>query len=301
MRTQSLVLLFALVPFTAVGQTKTAPLPENARMGVIQEIDTANSSLSLKPKAGAAATYRVIDSTQVYREKRPAKLEDFKQGEEAVIRTRKAKTAPVPLMDLCDRASWDWLAHLRKDTVKVTILELTEDDLKAKIEADSSEMPYRLTDKTVWQKAGQPVTRESFKVGESAFIAPILLSNGRIKAVAVTDAGGETVKLQERLKPTVSGKVISYDGTTRHLKLHTNAGDERELTLAVSCEVRKSGKPVTTAALVPGVDVTAHLRKGEDGERVVVKITVKDAKDIRVKKAPAVKPVQDSKARPRRP
>jgi hypothetical protein len=289
------------MPTITLVQTKSAPLPENGRIGVLQEIDTANSSLTLKPKAGPAATYRVIDSTQVYREKRPAKLEDFKLGDEAVIRMRKAKTAPVPLMDLCDRVSWDWLVHLRKDTVKVTILELTEDDLKAKIEADGSEMTYRITDKTVWQKAGQPVTREAFKAGASAFIAPILLSNGRIKAVAVTDAGGETVKLKERLKPTVSGKVISYDGTTRHLKLHTTAGDERELTLAVSCEVRKTGKPVTTAALVPGVDFTAHLRKGEDGERVVVKITVKDAKDIRVKKAPAVKPIMDSKSKPRRP
>jgi hypothetical protein len=242
--------------------------------GALVSIDPASATLILKPRAGPEQTFRYSETTTIYRNKRRASVNEFTSGTSIVVRYRRSSAGPPNLYDLADSASWEWLDRVRHATTRVTIKEITEEYLHALEGEGQAEIEYRITERTQWSRRGKSVSPGDFKPGESVYVAPRLMARGRILAVAVSDAANSANILKERTRPTVTGEVTTVDLAARTLALRTVAGDARELALSPDCKVRQSSKDVSPNSLRAGQVVTAHLRRNEQGERLVTLITI---------------------------
>lgn len=267
----------ALIPGEA--QTTRAPArPANVQTGTLVAIDTGAATLALKPRAGAEILYRFTEKTHFLRAKRAATAADFQPGETVVVRFRKSSVGPASLYDVADRVSWDWLTRVRRETTRVTILEITDDSLRASEGADNTPLEYRITEKTLWARGGQPASAADFKTGESVHVAPRLLPGGGLMAAAVSDASDMTARLKERTRPTVSGTVKACDPAKRTLSLRSAAGDERDFSIAPDCVARLSSRDVPLASVRAGQSVTLHLKRDEEGEQIITRITIHPVK-----------------------
>jgi hypothetical protein len=271
--------IIAVLPAAACAQTsrKSSSRAANVKTGTLVSQDTAAATLTLKPRTGADITYRLTEKTRILREKRPADASVFKPGDAIVVRFRKSSVGPATLYDLCDKPSWEWLDRLRHKTTLVTIKEINDDTLSATEGADAAEVEYRHTDKTQWGKAGKPASDADFKPGDKVYVSPRLLPGGGIMAVAVSDAPEFTARLHERTRPTVTGAVRACDLRKMTLSLHSAAGDDRDFTLAPDCVVRMASKDVPLTSIRAGQTVTVHLKRDEEGEQVVTRITIRAA------------------------
>jgi Cu/Ag efflux protein CusF len=289
------LLLFApLALAPAVAQTpKKPPVTQatNVQTGTLVSLDTEAATLVLKPRSGADLSYRLTDKTLVFRGKKAVEPAAFKAGDEVVVRFRRSTVGPASLYDLADKASWDWLYRLRRETTLGTVKEAREDGLTIAEGADKAELHYRATEKTAWSRAGKPAAALDFKPGEPVYVVPRLLPGGGVMAVAVSDASADAAKLKERSKTTVTGTIKSVDAEKRAIALRSTAGDERDLTASPDCAVRHNGKDVPFATVKPGLTVTVHLKRDETGERVARLITIKSAR-APARPAPAAKPMK---------
>jgi hypothetical protein len=242
--------------------------------GTLVSIDLDTATLILKPHAGPEQTFHYSEATTLYRNKRRASITDFTTGTPIVVRYRRSSAGPPNLYDLADSTSWEWLERVRHATTRVIIKEITEEYLHAREEADPAEIEYRITANTQWSRGGKPASPSDFKPGESVYVAPRLMARGRILAIAVSDAAELVNILKERIRPTVGGVISTVDVNARMLTLRTVAGDVREMVLSPDCKVRQSSKDVSPNSLRVGQVVTAHLRRNEQGERLVTLITI---------------------------
>jgi hypothetical protein len=258
--------------------TRARAQPANVQIGTLVSIDTAAATLSLKPRAGAEIVYRFTEKTHFLRAKRAATPADFQPGDTVVVRFRKSSVGPASLYDVADRVSWDWLTRVRRETTRVTIVEITDESLRASEGSDNTPLAYRITDKTLWARGGQPASAADFKAGESVHVAPRLLPGGGLMAAAVSDAPDMTARLKERTRPTVSGTVKACDPAKRTLSLRSAAGDERDFSIAADCLVRLSSRDVPLASVRAGQSVTLHLKRNEEGEQIITRITIHPAK-----------------------
>lgn len=250
----------------------------NVRTGALVSIDTETATLTLKPRTGPETVYRYTEKTLMLRAKKPVDITAFKAGDTVILRFRKSSVGPPSLYDLVDDASWAWLSRVRRETTLVTIREITEDELRAVEGPDSTEIAYRITEKTLWGKSGAAASAADFQPGERVHVVPRLLPSGGIMALAVSDATEGAARLKERTRRTVNGTVKAFDAARKILSLRTAAGEDRELVVAPNCLVRREAKDVPLSAVRPGQSVTAHLKRNDVGEQEVVRITIQAAK-----------------------
>lgn len=255
-------------------QTRSSSSGAIIQAGTLVSIDPTNATLILKPRTGPEQTFRYSETTTIYRNKTRASVNEFTSGTPIVVRYRRSSAGPPNLYDLADSASWEWLDRVRHATTRVTIREITEDYLHVVEGTDQAEIEYRITANTQWSRGGKPVSPGDFKPGERVYVAPRLMARGRILALAVSDSANSANILKERTRPTVTGEVTAVDLAAKMLSLRTVAGDARELALSSDCKVRQSSKDVSPDALRVGQTVTAHLRRNEQGERLVTLITI---------------------------
>jgi hypothetical protein len=271
--------LLPACPIPGDAQTTRAPArPANVQTGTLVSIDAATATLALKPRAGAQILYRLTEKTRFLREKRAVTAADFKPGEVVVVRFRKSSVGPASLYDVADKVSWDWLTRVRRETTRVTILEITDDSLRASEGSDNAPLDYRITDKTLWARGGQPASAADFKTGETVYIAPRLLPGGGLMATAVSDLAEMTARLKERTRSSVSGTVKACDPAKRTLSLRSVAGDERDFSMADDCLVRLASRDVPLTSLRAGQSVTLHLKRDEEGEQIITRITIHPVK-----------------------
>jgi len=256
--------------------TKPSPVPRQANVsaGTLVLVDTEAATLTIKPGAGREAVYRYTEKTRMLREKKPVEIAAFKSGETVVVRFRKSSVGPPTLYDLTDNASWIWLSRVRRETTRVTIREITGDELRAVEGEDEAEIAYRITEKTLWGKGGEVVSADDFTSGERVYVVPRLLPGGGVMAIAVSDAPGFAARLKERTRPTITGTVQAFDLAKKTLFLRSAAGDDRELVVGPDCLVRWTTRDMPLSVVRPGQNVTVHLRRNEEGEQVVVRITI---------------------------
>lgn len=268
-------------------QTRSSSSSAVIQAGALVSIDPATATLILKPRVGPEQTFRYSETTTIYRNKKRASVSDFTSGTPIVVRYRRSSAGPPNLYDLADSASWEWLDRVRHATTRATIKEITEEHLHVLEGEGQAEIEYRITARTQWSRGGKPVSPDDFKPGESVYVAPRLMARGRILAVAVSDAANSANILKERTRPTVTGEVTAVDLAVRTLALRTVAGDARELALSPDCKVRQSSRDVPPNALRVGQTVTAHLRRNEQGERLVTLVTIQTKRGG--KRAPSAK------------
>ena len=255
------------------GKSKTRPA--NVVHGTLAAIDIAAATVTVKPKSGPEAAYRITERTLVWRAKKLAEPSVFKSGDDVVVRFRKSSVGPSTLYDLADTASWAWLDHLRHDTAQAAVREVDEKDLRVVEGPDAAEFAYRVTEKTQWSKGGKPAAPSDFKAGDSVSIVPRLLPGGGTMAIAVTDNPADAARLKERGRLTLSGTVRSIDAQKRTVAIHTAAGDDRELSMPPDCIVRSAGKDVPVSYLRAGQSVTLHLTRVDAGDPTVKQVTIK--------------------------
>lgn len=286
---QSLAALLLLLQTPAA--QRAAPAGENLLTGAAVSVDREAGTVTLRPRSGSEATFKVTDKTLILRARRISSLDQIPQGEELVARYRKSASPPRPLYDLADRSSWDWLKHMRKETVRAEVARAEAGWLHVVEGSEKLPFAYRVTAKTAWMRDGKAAASEDFKPGDAVWISPRLLPNGATMATAVADSAKWAAILKERGSPTLSGAVTSLDAAARTLRISTRAGDDAVLRLADSVEVRQNAKPVPLTQLKVGTRITAHLRRGDAEEREVVRITIQGGASARPSAAsPARKP-----------
>lgn len=263
----------------------------NVQTGAVVAVDAVAGTLTLKPRSGPDVTYHITDKTRVLKEKKAVEAAAFKPGDTVVVRFRRSTAGPASLYDMADKASWEWLDRLRHETTPVTVVDATDESLKAAEGADRAEVDYRITEKTAWQKGGKPAAAADFKAGDRVYVVPRLLPSGGIMAMAVSDAPEGAAVLKERSRSTVSGVVKALDAGKRALHLHTAAGDEREIVLAADIIVRQASKDVPLTAVHPGQAVSVRLSRAADNELEASRITIQTRKTGSKKPARVAKPM----------
>lgn len=261
-------------PVHAQTKRKSSPRAANVQTGTLVSIDEAGATLTLKPRSGPDIAYRLTEKTHLLRGKRPAEISAFKPGETVVARFRKSSVGPASLYDLCDKASWEWISRLRRETTLVTIKEITEEGIRAAEGAEGAELDYRVTEKTQLSLHGRPATVSDLKAGDRVYVVPRLLPGGNVMAIAISDAVDSAARLKERTRFTVTGTVKTMDAAKKTISLHSAAGDDRDIALASDCIARAASKDVPLTALRPGQTVTVHLTRNEEGEQVANRITI---------------------------
>jgi hypothetical protein len=290
------LLTAALVTFSRSSlQAQTKPRSTarsaNVHTGTVVSVDVTSGTVVLKPRSGPDITYHLTDKTHILKAKKAVEATEFKPGDAAVVRFRKSTAGPASLYDLADKASWEWLDHLRHETTAVTVVEATDESLKADEGADKAEVDYRVTEKTAWQKGGKPAAPADFKAGVRVFVVPRLLPSGSIMASAVSDAQEGAAVLKEWSRSTVSGVVKALDAPKHALRLHTIAGEERDIVLAPDVVVRQASKDVPLTILHPSLNVSVRLARTPDNELEASRITIQLRKTLAKKPARAAKPV----------
>jgi hypothetical protein len=258
----------------------------NIKAGTLVAVDTSTAIITLKPRTGPQITYRYTDKTHMVIGKKAAEVSAFTPGDPVVVRFRRTSVGPPSLYDLADKASWEWLSRLRRETAAVTVQEISDDLLHATEGADNAAMDYRVTDKTLWAKDGKEAAASDYAPGDAVYVVPRLLSNGNVMAVAIADTKAMAARLKERSMFTLTGTVKAFHAAERSVRLRTKAGDDREITLLADCVVRRAAKEVPLTALRIGQTVTVHIARTEEGERVGKKITIQTK---RTAKKPAPK------------
>ena len=132
------VILLILPACLAAGQTtrKSSSKSANVKSGTLAAINTAGATITLK-SASKDMVYRYTEKTQILKSKRAVEIDAFKAGDGVTVKFRKSSVGPATLYDLCDKASWDWLSRVRKETTKVKIKAIDEGDLQAEEGTDS--------------------------------------------------------------------------------------------------------------------------------------------------------------------
>jgi hypothetical protein len=290
-------LLIAVIVAPSLGSThaqtksRSTSRAANVQTGTVVAVDGTAGTLILKPRTGPDITYHLTDKTHVLKSKKTVDATEFKSGDAVVVRFRRSTAGPASLYDMADKASWEWLDRLRHETTPVTVVEATDESLKAAEGADRAEVDYRVTEKTAWQKSGKPAAATDFKAGDRVYVVPRLLPSGSIMASAVSDAQEGAAVLKERSRSTVSGVVKALDGPKRALRLHTVAGEEREIVLAPDVVVRQASKDVPLTILHPGLNVSVRLARTADNEVEASRITIQSRKTFAKKPARVAKPV----------
>jgi hypothetical protein len=272
------VVCLALLPAASPAQTPRRPTPRNVVAGTLASVDPAAATIVLAPKTGAPQTFRLTERTHILVGKKSAALAALKTGEPMVARFRKAAVGPPTLYDLCDMPSWQWLDRVRRETTRVTIRAVDEENLRAEEGPDASEIVYRVTDKTRWSKTGKTAGPSDYKPGDTAFVTPRLLPGGAVMAVGVSDTAADAAKMKERARTVVTGVVRSFEAAQHRLVILSAAGDERRFALDPNVTIRMSSRPVSSASLRPGVPVTVHFRRELAGEEVAFQLTIQSRK-----------------------
>jgi hypothetical protein len=271
---------------------KPASRSQNVQAGSIAAVDAGAGTLTLKPKSGADIVYHLTDKTRILKDKKPAEAAEFKPGDSAVVRYRKSTAGPASLYDLADKVSWEWLDRLRHETTSVSVIEFTEDTLKAAEGKDKAEVDYRITEKTTWRKRGAPAAPGDFKAGDVLLVVPRMLPGGGIMATAVSDGAEGAALLKERTKTSVPGTVRSLDAAKHILLLHTAAGEDREIALAPDVIVRQAAKDVPLTSVHAGQLVSVRLSRNSENELTGSRITIQSRKSAAKKPAPAKLPAK---------
>lgn len=281
MRPALSVVCFTLLPLAALPQTVRRSPPRNVVVGAISAVDPAAATITVAPRTGPPQTFRYTDHTRFLTARRLTQPSALKQGDVVVVRYRKTAVGPPTLYDVCDRPSWDWLDRIRHETTRVTILAVDSEALKVAGGADGSEIEYRITEKTLWARAGKDATPSSYKAGDVVFVTPRLLPGGAVMAIAVSDTAADAARLKERARSTVSGTVRSFDLATKTLAVLTAAGDDRRFSLDAGVVIRMASKPVPVSALRPGAPVTVHFRRTLEGDEAAFQITIQTKRPAR--------------------
>lgn len=298
--TMPMAIILASVTIACTGQStpKGASRSANVQAGTITSVDPSAGTLVLKPKAGPDVTYHLTDKTHLLKEKKTVEATAFKTGDSVVVRFRKSTAGPASLYDVADKASWEWLNRLRHETMAVTVVEVSDETLKAVEGADMAEVDYRVTEKTSWQKAGKPAGAADFKAGDKVFVVPRLLPGGNVMATAVADSSAGAAVLKERAKTTVSGTVKAIDHTKRLLQIRSAAGDDRDLVLAPDVVVRLGSKDVPITSVHSGQPVSVHLSRNSENDVVASRITIQTRKTGARKPSKTAKPVVRAPVKP---
>lgn len=269
-----LLLVTAAVAAMSAQTTPAASLKaDNVRVGQIAALDASTGTITLTG-ARPPAAFRLTSRTVLMRGCRTVAADAFSAGQTVVVRFRKSAQPPQPLYDLVDRESWDWLLRVRRAITEVRVTRVGEDAIEGDEARKAVPVTYRVTPKTLCRLKGVDAEPAGLKIGDRVWVAPRLLPGGQAMAVAVADSEADAARLRERTMPSVTGTLTAFDAAARALTMSTRAGDRRDLTLADGCVVRRESREVGPSALRTGVAITAHLRRGDDGERRVVRVTV---------------------------
>jgi hypothetical protein len=154
------------------------------------------------------------------------------------------------------------------------ITALGDDTLSVSVGADRIPFTYALNANTLWSRGDKAVQPAAYKAGDRIYIVPRALPGGDIQARAVSDSLPAAALLKERASASVRGTVHGLDSAAHTLTLTTPNHDLRLLACAPELEVTRGGKPLTWAALKVGQSVTARLRRNEEQQQTVWRITI---------------------------
>lgn len=262
-----LPILLGVLPARLVAEAKV-------REGILRQVDTASRTVRVDHE-GTQAAYRLSPTSTIILNKKPAALEKLPQGLKVAVRYRADAAEPYPAYDLVEAASWNWLQTMRREVFQGRVVSVDSRGVVIEDAREKGQLPYRVTLRSRIEINGRPATLADLKPGMVVWIAPRLLPTGGAMATGIADSEAVVLRLKERSQPTVTGTVTDWDATARTLRLKTVAGDDRTLTLATICQIRKDGKDADTEALKPGVYLTAHVRRPDNGPETVHRITLK--------------------------
>lgn len=261
--------MLCLLPTCVLAEAKV-------REGILRQVNAASQIVRVDHD-GTEASYRLSPTSTIILNKKPCALEKLPQGLRVAVRYRADAAEPYPAYDLVEAASWNWLQTMRRQVFQGKVVSVDSRGVVIEDAQEKGQLPYRVTLRSRIEINGQSATLADLKPGMAVWVAPRLLPTGGAMATGIADSEAVVLRLKERSQPTVTGTLTQWDAATRTFRLKTVAGDDRTLTLATTCQIRKDGKDADTDALKPGVYLTAHVRRPDNGPETVHRITLKAA------------------------
>lgn len=272
-------------PVKSVVSVRTSSRSANIKTGEIVALDAETETLTLKDRTGKSTLYVLTEKTRCLKAHRMVQTADFKVGETVTLRLRKSRSGGPPLIvELSDPATALWLRGLRSKTVSGPIKEISEESLTLAVGPD--ELNYTLSEKTRWSRGGKEIPASEFKAGDRVFVVPRALPSGALMARAVSDTENGAAQLKERTARSVKGVLQNLDAGAHKLTLATVAGDLRTLPYTDETEVRMSGKTLPLSVLKVGQHIGLSLKKDEEGEQFITRITLTTTKRAPRRAAP---------------
>lgn len=242
---------------------------------ILVSIEPEKEQVRLQRKGGSEVQAELYKKARYWLRKAPASLESFRQMEGATVMIRMSvRSGATPAVrEMADLETWKWLEKVRRGVVKAKLIALEEELLTAEF-ADGTRFTYRVTPKTQWERDGQPASRANFRVGETVYLVPRLLSNLDTMLLIVSNNEKGAQIGRERSLPTVSGTLEVLDLNKQILRLRSKSGDVREFRFDDQTEFVKSGQRITADKVRLPANVTVHRRKESEGTEYAKRVTI---------------------------
>lgn len=278
--------LFALLPAYA---QEAPPVPPPAKKAVsrpakmeritaqVVRIDTAHRIFTLKVEGKEQELLALVDDQSEFaKDSKPARFADFAEGEKVVAQlSRKPGNTYGVLQSLTDEKTALAQKVLRTQEAEGTVVLTSATSITIKLSTGVLQS-YRVSEKTQFFKADNPVKPTDFREGDAIAIKPRGLASGTIQAVIVADKKATLSAAHTDGLINWNG-VIEFFSEAEGLRIKRDDGAIRTVALAPNAIIARGDTTLTRRVLKPGVKVRLHLvkRESEDNSpRTVDKVMI---------------------------
>lgn len=222
--------------------------------------------------------------TRFWRNRAVCKRDDFKPGENVVVRI-KTDEDPPEIREIADEATWKWLEAVRKKPQKGTVTKLDAKYLTLKFE-DGTHFSYRITEKTDIRLKGKDASMSDIESGSVVFVDARTLPNYDTWAELVTDekipekatkaSSDKGTTTKTKAKPidgsgTLQGRIVAIHDELRMFDIDQSSR-VLHVTFINTTVFTMSGQPSSSKALAVGQIASVTYKRDKAGRIIASRV-----------------------------